>query len=391
MRAFVPPVIAPWLARSLAPSLPYSWVCSAAHAPSHPLVRTSPCSPTRLSLALLAHGADTPVSRLRSQPRPTTSHIRSHRCTPQPRRSLSPELTRLRSRPHLRNPPTDASALATQRDTPLALFATNETSPATSCLSVVLTISTTLLTVSPSIRAHSSTPVPARPAPLACTPSRLPRRALARLCCSPPTRLCAPISCVLLLVLGHTGVPAPSGPPMLILCHARVLPVSLVPACASDARSTARSGPSPHAVSRSPRRSQLDYRCLPSSLARTASPWRVGPRSSLRRLAALRSLHALVLPSSRSGPFTRSCLAAHVLGSARPRTRLLARTSACSPARLPPAPGANTSCLLARALDLGPPRLIPAPAVTHRSPSITLARTHSPMFTTHLRSRRSRN
>ncbi|KAG8695651.1 hypothetical protein FRC08_007630 [Ceratobasidium sp. 394] len=264
-----------------------------------------------------------------------------------------------------------------------------------------------LLTVSPSIRAHPSTHVPAlpphllaRPAPIACTPSRLPRRALAvavvltwhahaalaRLCCSPPARLCTPVPCVLVLVLGHTGVPAPSGPPTLILRYARVLPVSLVPACASDARSAARSGPSPHAVSRSPRHSQLDHRYPPSSLARTASPWRARPRSSSRWPAALRSLYALVLPSSRSGPFARSSLATHLLGSARPRTRLLARTSPCPPARLPPAlltPGADTPCLLARAVDLGPPRLVPAPAVTHRSPvdrscPNSLAHVHDP-------------
>ncbi|KAG9077671.1 hypothetical protein FS749_010419 [Ceratobasidium sp. UAMH 11750] len=127
-------------------------------------------------------------------------------------------------------------------------------------------------------------------------------------------------------------------------------------------------------------------RACPSSLARTASPWRARPRSSSRWPAALRSLHALVLPSSRSGPFTRSCLATHVLRSALPRTHLLARTFPCSPARLPPAlltPGADTPCLLARTLDLGPPRLVPAPAVTHRSPidrscPNSLAHVHDP-------------
>ncbi|KAG9096828.1 hypothetical protein FS749_007634 [Ceratobasidium sp. UAMH 11750] len=43
-------------------ALPRSWVRSTAHAPSHPLVRMSPCSPTHLSLAQLARGADTPTS-----------------------------------------------------------------------------------------------------------------------------------------------------------------------------------------------------------------------------------------------------------------------------------------------------------------------------------------
>ncbi|KAG8705449.1 hypothetical protein FRC08_001670 [Ceratobasidium sp. 394] len=55
------PVIAPWPARSPVSGLPRSWVRSAAHAPSHPLARTPPCLPTRLSLALLAPGADAPA------------------------------------------------------------------------------------------------------------------------------------------------------------------------------------------------------------------------------------------------------------------------------------------------------------------------------------------
>ncbi|KAG9076374.1 hypothetical protein FS749_011849, partial [Ceratobasidium sp. UAMH 11750] len=471
---------------------------------SHPLVRTSPCSPTRLSLALLARGAATPapspalstsarhvsyplpplhttappiaLARTHSPtfttPPPPSPHGRRCSCdrarrppSPclQPTRPHPPRLAYpLYSRYPLPTTPTFAStttpgacplgsggpqptillnsapgwassstngnasvgrsALANaasarkagavpvrEREQQLQQDALRDAGPVQGELHGPNT-SAALLTVSPSIRAHSSTPVPAlpphlpaRPAPLACTPSRLPRRALAvavvltwhvhaalaRLCCSPPARLCAPVPCVLVLVLGHTGVPAPSGPPTLILRHARVLPVSLVSACASDARSAARSGPSPHAVSRSPRRSQLDHRYPPSSPARTASPWRARPRSSSRWPAALRSLYALALPSSRPRPFARSSLATHVLGSARPRTRLLARTSPCPPARLPPAlltPGADTPCLLARALDLGPPRLVPAPAVTHRSPvdrscSNSLAHVHDPTST----------
>ncbi|KAG8707113.1 hypothetical protein FRC08_000684 [Ceratobasidium sp. 394] len=57
-----PPTLRYALARP--PSLclpPCPWVHSAVHASSHPLARTSPCSPTRLSLALLACGADTPA------------------------------------------------------------------------------------------------------------------------------------------------------------------------------------------------------------------------------------------------------------------------------------------------------------------------------------------
>ncbi|KAG8688393.1 hypothetical protein FRC08_011461 [Ceratobasidium sp. 394] len=107
MRTFVPPSSRP---RSLAPSLPRSWVCSAAHAPSHLLVRTSPCSLARLPPALLTPGANTSCLLARA---------------------LNPSLPRLipasaiTHHSHVNHDPTSAAGtLATERDTPLALLAT---------------------------------------------------------------------------------------------------------------------------------------------------------------------------------------------------------------------------------------------------------------------------